>query len=598
MRSRLLPHLLFWAVLWPAASALAASMDVAERQIYPFRLAIGLSGLGTLVLLPELLLSVVLLTAASVVAFGAPSERPLPFRFRLAEPFLLLVAVLAAASARFPALVHHPYLLPLRGLPTGVVLAGLALFAFLLLFARAREETGPGRRAALVLGPLGLALGLALLGGASPPASSRGPRDSVLLVGLDSVWVDDLAAGRLRELAATGARSYRKAVAPALITNGVWASVLLGEAADRHRVLLGLQDWSIGDRQDALPLRARAAGLETVAVFPNRSTTWIGARGGFDSDEGGALGWRQMATAWVKDGGVVLPLLLPLLPEVPFAATPRNQADTYTYDLETDLARVVGREGRAKFVAAHLTYLHENRYPSFPEMGSEERLRVLRAPAGRVFDDSFNWRHRDDPASPIALRPFKWARLQEALASALVSSGVLEPASGNVVVLFADHGPRYGLSQETFRDRRFWHVPLVAWGDRSDLPLDEPVSLAEIGRITGLTAPRAERVPAAVSFADVTISDWKEMEGGTRPLRDGSVALPADVVGRIVDRAERYEPGEADFGPETAGPASDPRPEAQEAPSGRPREENRERASEARAASGRTEATTSGAAKR
>jgi hypothetical protein len=262
-----------------------------------------------------------------------------------------------------------------------------------------------------------------------------------------------------------------------------------------------------------------------------------------------------MATAWLKDAGVVMPLLLPLLPEAPLSATPRNQVDTFTYDLEADLLRIVGAAGRRTLVAAHVTFLHENRYPSFREMTPEERARVLAAPAARVFDDSFNWRHEDAPDAPVPLRRAKWARLQAALVSAVRAAGLADPSNRNVLVVFADHGPRFGLSSSTFRERRFWHVPLLAWGDRSSLPAGEPVSLAEIPRIAGLSGAGDARRTVSVVFADVTLADWKEMEGRVRLRWDGTTELPADVVARIVRGAELFAPGPGDFPPARELPA-------------------------------------------
>lgn len=547
MRSRLLPHGLFWGVVWPLLSALAASLDVADRQLYPFRYAIGVSGLGLLVLLPQILLAALVLAAATVLAFGAPASGPAPFRLRLAEPFLFLAALLAFAATRFPALVHHPFLLPFRPLPTRFVLLGLVAFAVLLLGARAAEEPDGRRRAALFLAPLGLAALIGRFGGPHAPAPPAVARESVVLLGLDSVAASDLEGGPLEAFARVGARTYTKAVAPALITNAVWASVLLGEPPLRTGILLGLQGWSPGDREEGLTRRASAAGLRTVATFPNRSTAWVGACGGFDRDEGGAVGWRQMATAWLKDAGVAMPLLLPLLPEAPFAATPRNQVDTFTYDLEADLLRIAGAAGENALVAAHVTFLHENRYPSFDEMTAEERERVLAAPAALVFDDSFNWRHEDAPDAPVPLRRAKWARLQSAVVSAIRAGGLAEPENRNVLVLFADHGPRAGLQKGTFRRRKFWHVPLVVWGDRSRLPTGEPVSLSEISRIVGLSGDGERSAPPSVAFADVTLSDWKEMEGRVRLRWDGTTELPPDVVARIVRGAELFVPGPVDF---------------------------------------------------
>lgn len=561
MRERLLPHALFWTILWPAAAAISAAMDADERVLYPFWKALGLSGLGLLVLLPQLLVACVVLTAATACLFGLPSSRPAPLRLRLFEPLVFGVAVVAAAALRFPALLHHAFLLPLRPLPTWVALVLLSGFALALIVARAVEEPGGVRRGALVLAPAGLALGLGFHGGATGRPPAEGPRDSVLLIGVDSVSAADVPGGPLEALAAEGGRAYRAAVSPALLTNAVWATILLGEPPERHGVLIGLQDWSLDGNAASLTARARAEGLSTVAVFPNRSTTWAGARGGFDADFGGALGWHQMSTAWLKNSGVLLPLLLPLLPDVPGARTPRNQVDTFCYDLDSDLARVLEPGEGRRFVAAHVTYLHESRYPSFPEMGPEERRRVLRAPAGRVFDDSFNWLHEDEPDAPIPLRRFKWDRLQRLLSEYLRSSGVLEPSRGNVVVVFADHGPRHGLKQETFCEPRFWHVPLLSWGDRSGLPVDAPLSLGDLDRIAGLARPGAPRVPPRVTFASVPPKDWAELMSRTRPRPDGSTELPGEVLARIAGRAESCDPAgtEGAFGglpPEGPAPAA------------------------------------------
>ena len=538
MKQRLVPHALSWMLLWPAAAAVSASMDADERVLYPFWKALGLSGLGLLVLRPQLLAVCAVLTVTTACLFGLPSSRPAPLRLYLFEPVVFGVAVVAAAALRFPAILHHAFLLPLRPLPTWVALALLAVFAFALIAARAVEEPRSGRRAALALAPAGLALGLGLHGGAAGRVPTDGPRGSVLLIGLDSVSAGDVAGGPLEALAKEGGRSYPAAVTPALLTNSVWATILLSEPPERHGVLIGLQDWSLDGGGTTLTARARAAGLTTVAIFPNRSTTWTGARGGFDLDRGGALGWHQMSTAWLKNSSVLLPLLLPLMPEIPGARTPSNQVDTFSYDLASDLGRILETGDGRRFVAAHITFLHESRYPSFPEMTPEERRRVLRAPAGRVFDDSFNWLHEDEPDAPIPLRRFKWARLQETLTAYLRSSGVLEPARGNVVVVFADHGPRFGLTQETFCEARFWHVPLLTWGDRSSLHVEAPLSLADVDRIAGLGAPAAVRVPPRVTFASVSPTDWASLVAGTKPRRDGSTELPRDVVARISARAE------------------------------------------------------------
>lgn len=544
MKSRILPHAAFWTLLWPAAAAVAAAMDAEERVLYPFWRALGLSGLGLLVLLPQLLVVSAVLTATTACLFGVASTRSAPLRLRLFEPMVLGVAVVAVAALRFPAILHHAFLLPLRPLPTWAALVVLCAFALALLAARAVEEPDGARRAVLALAPAGVALGLGFYGGAAGRAPADGPRDSVLLIGLDSVSAGDVAGGPLESMAAEGGRSYRAAVTPALLTNAVWATILLSEPPERHGVLIGLQDWTLDGSEAALTTRARDAGLSTMAVFPNRSTTWAGARGGFDVDRGGALGWHQMATAWLKNSSILLPLVLPLLPDVPGGRTPRNQVDTFSYDLASDLARILAPGEGRRFVAAHVTFLHESRYPSFPEMSPDERRRVLRARAGRIFDDSFNWLHEDEPDAPIPLRRFKWAQLQETLADYLRSTGTLEPSRGNAVVVFADHGPRSGLSQETFCEPRFWHVPLLAWGDRSGLPLDAPVSLGDLDRIVGLGVPGAPRIPPRVTFASVSPTDWADLMSGTRPRRDGSTELPPEVVARISARAESCDPAE------------------------------------------------------
>ncbi|NOT27198.1 MAG: hypothetical protein HOP16_13965 [Acidobacteria bacterium] len=393
-----------------------------------------------------------------------------------------------------------------------------------------------GRRLklALALGTLGLLAPVTSVMVTAVRGSDR-PSELVLL-GLDSVaQTDDV--GSLREFVATrGGAWYQRAVAPGLLTNAVWASVMTMKPVREHGVFQTFQPFP--RNQAKLLQSARAAGFYTVSVFSDQITCAIGSQAGFDEDRSGPIGWRQMMLTAVQNSSVFLPLFRPILSGAPWSAAPVNHAGTYTYDLTREVREILtsGVPGRKTFVAAHLTYLHLAAYPRAFDLSGHELWRMAQARAGSLRDRSFYWQDSDLPTDPVPLHRWKLARLQRVIRETVESTGFLD---GGRLLIFSDHGERTGLTPETIGDPRFHHVLLASFG----LPVanvDQPRSLADIGSLLGLSPPQAS--DPVVEFINPPPELWPSLTASARPRWSGQVDVDPVLLGLVFKSLKSHRP--------------------------------------------------------
>jgi hypothetical protein len=333
---------------------------------------------------------------------------------RLVEPVLLALAGLAGVALEYPSILRHPGLTPIRELSVGtatwVLLALTALIWIAFGWCRA------GARGGIVSVFAGSLLVLAVWRLARPPAlpdDAAGSSQTVLL-GIDSLaQTDDI--GRLRqEVERLGGVWYEKPVPPGLLTNSVWPAIVLDRPVSETGVFFVYQtpDWK-GASFNMIE-RARRRGCRTVAHFSSQITFYLGSNAGFDVDRSGPRGWLHFATAFVKDGSVFLPIILPRLGSLPFAVSPVNQSGTFAYDLRREVHDIltVGASEKCAFVAAHLDYLHENAYPPFSEMTPTERQAVRSARVSLVQDLALHWQPPVVTGDPLEVEKWKLAYLQ------------------------------------------------------------------------------------------------------------------------------------------------------------------------------------------
>ncbi len=532
-----------------------ASATVEARLVpyisLPWVHALRGSTVGVILLLPDFLLIGSGLLILSITVFswlGRRSvDRVVPFRRLCLEPAAMLAALFCGACVWYPTLLSHATLSVFWALPSAVVF-GLFVFIGVSLVYNVVPR---GRRLtlALVLGTVGLVMPAASMVASAATGGERQPSELVLL-GIDSVaQTDDVEA--LREFVSLHDGSwYERAVAPGLLTNAVWASVMTMKPVREHRVFQTFQSFPAGEAR--LVTNARAAGFYTVSVFSDQLTCAIGSQAGFDDDRSGPIGWRQLILAIVQNSSVFLPLFRPLMPRAAWSAAPANHAGTFTYDLDREVREILtsGAPGRRTFVAAHLTYLHLAVYPRTVDLSWHELSRVARAPAASLRDRSFFWEDTDAPTDPVQLHRWKLARLQRVLVSAVDRTRFIE--RGGRLLMFSDHGDRVGLAPDTFTDPKYHHVVLASIG----LPaagVDQPRSLLDIGSLLGL-AP-AHTFDPVVEFATPPVSLWPKLAATARPRWSGQIDADPELLGLLFKDLRSYRPWTT---PASAGAAQVP----------------------------------------
>jgi hypothetical protein len=239
----------------------------------------------------------------------------------------------------------------------------------------------------------------------------------------------------------------------------------------------------------------------------------------------------------VTNNTFLVPIVRPALPKLPFGAPP-NHAGTVTYDVRREVREILraGSRGQPALVMGHLTYPHLPAYPGSVELSWQEFVRVARAPAGTVFDRSFDWQDADKVDDPLQLHRWKIAHLLEVIRSEVDSSGHLE--RGGRLVLFSDHGDRANLKLRNFGDPRYHHVLLATFGVPARCT-SAPISLADIGMLLQFadvhTDPAVEYmftpetlVPILVRHAELR---WS-----------GDVDIDPALLSRLFKELQRHDP--------------------------------------------------------
>ena len=155
-------------------------------------------------------------------------------------------------------------------------------------------------------------------------------------------------------------------------------------------------------------------------------------------------------------------------------------------------------------VMAHTTYLHAPSYPTTLQLSIDELKRVWSAKAMTLRDRTFDWQDQDRHDDPVPLRRWKLRYLQESLARSVQQSQLL-PRGGKLVI-FSDHGLRLWITEHNFTESRFHHVVLATFG-MDARPVDEPISLIDIGALTALGQSEGARAAPVVEFAVSSPSD-------------------------------------------------------------------------------------------
>lgn len=512
VRARMRTHALMIFVAWPVLSVLGGTAAFMEGALSNFvgieslGLVYGGTLVGALRLAPEFVVVGLMAFALSLggfslaAAIGHEASEERRTSELLLEPVLLLLAILLGVSFEYPAVLRHPFLRPLRPLTVPVAWSVATLFVVALSFALCRRLNRTARVVAflLLVGVASWALTFA--------PRLRGHRsagsDSIVLLGIDTLaQTEDVSALRA-SVARRGGVWYERPVTPGLLTNTVWSAILMARPVSSTNVYFIRQapDWSRAPFN--LVRAARESGFTTVSFFANQLTCFVGSDAGYDIDRSGPKGWLQLATAETKNASVLLPLIVPLLPRLPLATVPPNQAGTYSWDVERELndALTAGGIERRAFVGAHNDYLHQQRFPGFSELTSRERRTIRSLRVGDLADAGIGWEDVEHAETNFPLSAWKRERLQRLIAAAIDRSGILDPSRRNRLVIFSDHGYRGGLNKTNFCEPRFHHVVLATFGtEKRDAA--KPISLIDVAALLDLAPDSA--APAAVEFASV-----------------------------------------------------------------------------------------------
>jgi hypothetical protein len=532
-------HVAFGALIWPIITVAGASIALTRLPYYPFSVRDALLSalVGTALRLPEMLLAGAAFFGLSWCIFrrlGAADHRGRAGAARLAvEPLLMLLAVIAGVSLWYPAVLSQPLLSPLAPVPAAV--AVLLIGGVVLLGAAVTGRSGKRLRlAAALIGAGVLSPGPLWARAALEPFI--GSPSTLVLLGLDSMsHGDDLTpfSGWVKRVGGTW---YERAVAPGLLTNAVWTSILTMQPVREHGVFHTFQRFPV--ETAALIAAARAQGYRTVSVFPDQLTCTVGSSAGFDEDRSGPAGWRQLLLPAIANSSFLLPILTPALPRRWHGASLPNEAGTFTYDVRREIRSILrgGAPGQRTLVAAHLTYTHLGAYPRSAELAWAEIWRLARAPAGTIRDRSFDWQDEDLPTDPLPLHRWKLEHLQRVIEAEVEASEYLE--GGGRLVVFSDHGDRVGLTLETFTEERYHHVLLATFGLGARCP-QAPISLIDIGSLIGLSGGGAA---PSVEFTIPPEAMWPSLVRTARLRWSGDVDLDVGALAGVFTGLRRHDP--------------------------------------------------------
>ncbi|HEX8253189.1 MAG TPA: hypothetical protein VF846_08590 [Thermoanaerobaculia bacterium] len=562
LRRRIRPQLLFFVLIWPLLSIALAVMMLREQPMVS-SVAVLAATIATSIsaarMIPELLATGVLAALAGCVFFAAAHRllRSEVNRMTLwIEPPAMLLAITTGFALQYPALLRHPMLMSLRGVQ---VMAALAIVATLaLLFgtvARSRRAFAAHALGVAMIVSIAWLIAIAPAGRTKRPA----PRDSVFLVGLDSLSQSDPLAPLRKTVANAGGAWYENPVTPGLITNAVWTSILQHRHVHETGVFLTLQrpDWRRSPYQ--LVREAKRRNFETWSFFSDQFTCYAGSIAGFDVDRSGPKGWLQLATATLKEAHILGPVLLPRLPRLPFAQTPPNQSGTYAYSLATELRDLftAGHRDERIFVAGHLDYLHQAAYPALTDLTADERARVLRSKVASVADLSLHWQYPELEGEPLGIYRWKIARLQQEIDRAIRDTGVADPARRNRIAILSDHGSRKNLELRNFARRQYYKVLLATIGiPHRDTRM--PIALLDIPNLLGWPDPsRPGPADLVVEYTNVKVSEHAAVFGAAEMKLDGEVRIDPRITTFLGKRLLAYWPhrGSREYVPVAVVPA-------------------------------------------
>jgi hypothetical protein len=544
IKKRIYVYCLTFFILWPLTSLITAAIDADKTRAIrvPDSVAFLAATGGTILLLPNFIIIGTILMVPCLVFFAFLDSRRLlqPFTYRASlvlEPVLLFFSCLFDLLLYYPALCNYPLLALFRSLP--VWLATLSVGLVVAIFAALYATEGNRFKVALTI----LLTGFLLVSCCEFRSSHRGghyalkPNRGIVLLGLDSLSHSDDLSLILNWAKSHQGTPYHYAVTPGLLTNSVWTSLMTMRPISSHGVFHAFQSINL-EKEQTIVDRARSQGYRTVSIFPDQFSCWISSEEeDFDVHLDGPIGWRHIATNSVENKSILLPLLLPVLPEVPFSPVPKNHIGTYNYDLAGGLEEIFSFQGKT-FVASHHTYLHANRYPKYSELSREEIFKVLRAKVRDVYDNTFDWQGLDSANGPLPIREWKIAHLQKSLIAAIQRTNFLK--NGGHLVIFSDHGNRVNLNDNDFRDPVYHHVLFIT----CNLPVysdpEAPVSLLDIPGIIGLTD--YHKSPPVVEFTLSGPAEWSKLIKSAKLGWNGIVELDKGLLSQVFKRLKTYQP--------------------------------------------------------
>ncbi len=553
VRARVLSHAVIILLGWPFVSVLCATQaTVAHPLMYgiPWTVALigTLGGAGTMAaeLVAVGLLGVVCcVTLFSAIDAVAPSRqgRRRQFGF-VAEPVLFALAGYLGVVLEYPSMLRHPLLIPLRPLTVGTVT--LLLVGLLTVWALLAGAVRAGRQGAsvTVLAMLAVTLAFRTLAVARVGVPRDAPAHTTVLFGVDSLSQADDVSKLERFTREHGGAWWENPVTPGLLTNVVWSAILMHRPPHETGMVFVFQspDWSRSSYQ--LVRAAQARGFVTISRFSDQLSTYVGSRAGFDRDESGPVGWKQIATARLKDATIFLPVVLPHLPPIPGAGTPANQSGTFAFSVraEVDAILTAGGGTRRSLVAAHLDYLHQGRYPAFEALSADERSRVRAAQVEAVRDLSLHWQYPSVPGEPLGIYGWKIGRVQQLIVEELERTHFLDPAKDNRLVLFSDHGNRSGMSLGNFGEPRYHKVVLAAFGIPDADPA-APISLVDLSGLLGFPDPsRPDPTAPIVEYTNVERGEWSQLLRTSSVSASGEINVEPEMLGVLGQRMRAFSP--------------------------------------------------------
>ena len=262
------------------------------------------------------------------------------------------------------------------------------------------------------------------------------------------------------------------------------------------------------------------------------------------------MGWRQIATSMVKNGSVLMPMMVSRMPQIPFSTTRPNQANTYCYNLKATIRRFLttGTRTHRAFVAGHVEYLHQTAYPGMQDLNSGERELVMHATVDSLRDNSLHWYAPETTSEPLDVNDWKEDHLQQVLIEELKETGFLDPARRNRLVVFSDHGHRRGLTNDNFGDPRYYNVLLATFGAPVVGDPSKPISVLEIPRILGFVdASRPALSPAVTEYVNLSTEQFKSAAQGTRVKLDGRLELPQEILSVSEQKLKEFQPPSGEY---------------------------------------------------